>query len=305
MSKKLIECVPNFSNGRDPEVLQKIMAPFFAAQDVQVLDYSQDKDHNRAVVTLVGTPEDLENSVVEAVGIAAQLIDLRKHQGEHPRMGATDVVPFVPIRNASVQDCIELSKRVGERIAKEHHIPVYLYEESATDPSRVNLAHIRKGQFEGFAEKIKEAEWKPDYGEAEIHPSAGVVAVGAREFLVAYNINLDTDKLEIADAIARKVRHIGGGFRFVKGMGVELSDRNQVQVSMNLTNFHKSHIYQVFETVKMEARRYGVNVVGSEIIGLVPLAALVDTANYYLQLEDFGLDQVIEARLLGDSSNEE
>lgn len=305
MSKKLIECVPNFSNGRDPEVLQKIMAPFFAAPDVQVLDYSQDKDHNRAVVTLVGTPEDLENSVVEAVGIAAQLIDLRQHQGEHPRMGATDVVPFVPIRNASVQDCIDLSKRVGERIAKEHHIPVYLYEESATDPERVNLARIRKGQFEGFAEKIKDPAWKPDYGEAEIHPSAGVVAVGAREFLVAYNINLDTDKLEIADAIARKVRHIGGGFRYVKGMGVELSDRRQVQVSMNLTNFHKSHIYQVFETVKMEARRYGVNVVGSEIIGLVPLAALVDTANYYLQLEDFGQDQVIEARLLGDPSHEE
>ena len=298
MSNKLIECVPNFSNGRDPEVLQKILAPFFRDSNIKVLDYSQDEDHNRAVVTIIGNPEALEPAVVEAVGIAAELIDLREHQGEHPRMGATDVIPFVPIRNADLKDCDELAKRVGQRIADEHKIPVYLYEESASAPHRKNLARVRKGQFEGFAEKIKEDDWKPDFGPEEIHPSAGAVAIGARQFLVAYNINLDTDKLELADAIARKVRHVGGGFRFVKGMGVELQDRGQVQVSMNLTNFEKSHIYQVFEMVKVEARRYGVNVVGSEIIGLLPMAALVDTASYYLQLEDFSMEQVIEARLL-------
>lgn len=300
MSNKLIECVPNFSNGNDPEVLQKILAPFFQDSNIKVLDYSQDEDHNRAVVTVIGSPEALEPAVVEAVGIAAELIDLRQHKGEHPRMGATDVIPFIPIKNADVKDCDELAKRVGERIAKEHKIPVYLYEDSASAPGRKNLAAIRKGQFEGFAEKIKDEAWKPDFGPDEIHPSAGVVAVGARQFLVAYNINLDTDKLEIADAIARKVRHVGGGLRFVKGMGVELQDRGQVQVSMNLTNFEKSHIYQVFEMVKMEAKRYGVNVVGSEVIGLIPLAALVDTAAYYLQLEDFTMEQVIEARLLED-----
>lgn len=300
MAKQLVECVPNFSNGRDPEVLQKILAPFFAEEDVKVLDYSQDADHNRAVVTLVGTPEALEKTVVEAVGIAAELIDLTKHEGAHPRMGATDVIPFVPIRNIEVAECVELSKRVAEKIAQQHKIPVYLYEDSASSPGRKNLSKIRKGQFEGFAEKIKEEEWKPDFGEAEIHPTAGVVAVGAREYLVAYNINLDTDNLEIADAIAKRIRHIGGGFRYVKGMGVELKERKQVQVSMNLTNFRKSHIYQVFETVIMEAARYGVNVVGSEIIGLVPLAALVDTVEYYLRVEDFSIDQVVEARLLGE-----
>lgn len=298
--KKLIECVPNFSNGRDPEILQKILAPFFANSDVRVLDYSQDKDHNRAVVTLVGTPEALEETVVEAVGIAADLIDLREHEGEHPRMGATDVIPFVPIKNTCIKECDELAKRVGEKIAERHNIPVYLYEESASNPERKNLAKIRKGQFEGFAAKIQEEAWKPDFGPSEIHPSAGVVAVGAREFLIAYNINLGTNKLEFADSIARRVRHLGGGLRFVKGMGVELSERNQVQVSMNLTNFNKSHLYQVFELVKVEAARYGVNVVGSEVIGLIPLAALVDTAAYYLQLENFTTDQVIEARLLED-----
>ncbi|MDO5015730.1 MAG: glutamate formimidoyltransferase [Eubacteriales bacterium] len=298
MSNQLIECVPNFSNGRDPEVMQQILAPFFRNPEIRVLDYSQDADHNRGVVTLIGSPEALEPAIVEAVGVAARLIDLRKHHGAHPRMGATDVIPFVPIRNCTVQDCDELAKRVGKRIGEEHKIPVYLYEDSATSPNRKNLAKIRKGEFEGFADKIREDEWKPDFGPQEIHPSAGVVAIGARQFLIAYNINLDTDKLEIADAIAKKVRFVGGGFRFVKAMGVELHERNQVQVSMNLTNFEKSHIYQVFEAVKMEARRYGVNVVGSEVIGLAPMAALLDTAAYYLQLEGFTAEQVIETRLL-------
>lgn len=300
MANSIIECVPNFSNGRDPEVLQKIIAPFFAEKEVKVLDYSQDENHNRAVVTVIGSPEALERSMVKACGIAAELIDLRSHQGEHPRMGATDVIPFIPIRNASIEDCNELAKRVGRAIAEQYGIPVYLYEESASAPGRKNLATVRKGEFEGFAEKIKQPEWQPDFGPAEVHPSAGCVAVGAREPLIAYNINLGTDQLDIAAAIGKKIRHIGGGFRYVKAMGVDLADRGIVQVSINMTNFRKSHLYQVFEMVKMEAARYGVPVIGSEVIGLLPMEALVDTASYYLRLEHFSHDQVIEARLLED-----
>lgn len=298
MAKSIIECVPNFSNGRDPEVLQKIIAPFFAEKEVKVLDYSQDENHNRAVVTVIGTPEALERSMVQACGIAAELIDLREHKGEHPRMGATDVIPFIPIRNASIEDCNELAKRVGAAIAEQHKIPVYLYEESASAPHRKNLATVRKGEFEGFPEKIQQDEWKPDFGPAEVHSSAGCVAVGAREPLIAYNINLGTDNLEIATAIGKKIRHVGGGFRYVKAMGVDLADRGIVQVSINMTNFRKSHLYQVFEMVKVEAARYGVPVIGSEVIGLLPMEALVDTASYYLRLEGFSHDQVIEARLL-------
>lgn len=300
MFKQIIECVPNFSNGKDPEVLQKILAPFYAEKEVKVLDYSQDEDHNRAVVTVIGTADGLERSMVQACGIAAELIDLRHHKGEHPRMGATDVIPFIPIRNASIEDCDALAKRVGKAISEQYKIPVYLYEESATSTTRKNLAAIRKGEFEGFAEKIKEPEWKPDFGPAEIHPSAGVVACGAREPLIAWNVNLGCNNLEIASAIAKKIRHIGGGFRFVKAMGVELSDRGIVQVSINMTNYKKSHLYQVFEAVKVEAARYGVPVIGSEVIGLLPMEALMDTACYYLQLEDFKTAQVIEARLLED-----
>lgn len=298
MAQTLIECIPNFSNGTDPEILEKIMVPFFEEKEVKVLDYSQDENHNRAVVTVIGSPEGLEKSVVKACGIASELIDLRQHKGEHPRMGATDVIPFVPIRNATVEDCDQLANRVGKAIAEQFDIPVYLYEESAKQTNRKNLATIRKGQFEGFAEKIQDPEWKPDYGKAEIHPSAGVVAVGAREPLIAFNINLSTSNLEIASAIAKKIRHIGGGYRYVKAMGVDLPDRGIVQVSINMTNFRKSHLYQVFETVKMEAARYGVSVVGSEVIGLLPMEALVDTADYYLRLENFDSRQVIESRLL-------
>lgn len=300
MFSQVIECVPNFSNGRDPEVLQKIMAPFYAEKEVKVLDYSQDEDHNRAVVTVIGTAAGLERSMVRAAGLAAELIDLRKHEGAHPRMGATDVVPFIPIRNATVEDCDALARRVGQLIAEKYGIPVYLYEESATRPERQNLANIRKGQFEGFAEKIKDPAWAPDFGQAEVHPSAGVTAVGAREPLIAYNINLGTDNLDIATAIAKKIRFIGGGFRYCKAMGVDLVDRGIVQVSINMTNYKKTHLYQVFSAVKTEAARYGVPVIGSEVIGLLPMEALVDTAMYYLQLEGFETSQVIEARLLED-----
>ena len=298
MMNKIIECVPNFSNGRDPEVLEKIIAPFRGKENVKLLGYESDKDHNRSVVTVIGEPEELKKTVVEAIGIAAGLIDLRKHEGAHPRMGATDVVPFIPIKNSTMEECIELSKEVGKLIWEQHKIPVFLYEKSASAPSRENLSNIRKGQFEGMAEKVKQPEWKPDFGGTEIHPSAGVTAVGCRMPLVAFNVNLATNDLSIADKIAKKVRYIGGGLRFVKAMGVDLTERGIVQVSMNMTDYTKTSLYQSYEMVKMEAKRYGVNVVGTEIVGLTPMAALMDVASYYLQIENFEFSQIIEARLL-------
>lgn len=302
---QVIESVPNFSTGRDPEKLDKILEPLRRQKGLKLLDYSSDEDHNRAVVTVMGDAAALEEGLFEAIKVASEVIDLTKHEGEHPRMGATDVVPFIPIKDATVDECTELAERLGERVAKELKIPIYLYEDSARSPGRKNLAKIRKGQFEGFAEKIQDPEWAPDFGEAKLHPTAGATVMGARMPLIAYNVNLDTNDLGIADAIARKVRHIGGGLRFVKGMGVELKERDIVQVSMNLVNYEKSAIYQVFEMVKMEARRYGVNVIGSELIGLAPMAALINSAVYYLQIEDFHPEQIIEYRLLeGDEDAE-
>ena len=213
-------------------------------------------------------------------------------------MGATDVVPFIPIKNSTMEECIELSKEVGKLIWEQHKIPVFLYEKSASSPARENLSNIRKGQFEGMAEKVKQPEWKPDFGGTEIHPSAGVTAVGCRMPLVAFNVNLATNDLSIADKIAKKVRYIGGGLRFVKAMGVDLTERGIVQVSMNMTDYTKTALYQSYEMVKMEAKRYGVNVVGTEIVGLTPMAALMDVASYYLQIENFEFSQIIEARLL-------
>lgn len=293
-----MECVPNFSEGRDRAKIDAIVEPFRGKKDVKLLDYSNDEDHNRMVVTVVGEPEALKNAVIEAIGVAVRLIDLRTHQGQHPRMGAADVVPFIPIKNCTEAEAIELSKEVGEKVAELYGLPVYLYEKSATAPNRENLASIRKGQFEGFAEKIKLPEWKPDYGPAEQHPTAGTVAIGARMPLVAYNINLNTPDLEIATAIAKRIRFIGGGLRFCKAMGVDLADRGITQVSINMTDFTRTHLYQAMEMVRFEARRYGVSVAGSEIIGLVPMDALVDTCQYYLGLEGFSSDQVIEKRIM-------
>jgi len=294
---QIIECVPNYSEGRDLKKVEKIVDCFRAKEGVKLLDYSSDKDHNRSVVTVVGEKEALRDAVIESIGKAIELIDLTKHEGQHPRMGAIDVIPFIPVKNATVEECDALAKEVAQIASEKYNFPFFLYEDSASAKHRKNLAKIRKGQFEGMAEKMEDPKWKPDFGPETIHPTAGVAAIGARFPLVAYNINLDTDKIEIADKIARQVRHISGGFRYVKAMGVELTERNQVQVSMNLTNYTKSAMYRIFETVKMEAKRYGVTVVGSEVIGLVPMAALVDCAEYYLQIEDFDINQVLEARL--------
>jgi len=298
MWNKLIECVPNISEGRRRDVAEAI-AQAADGPGRRVIDLSMDPDHNRSVITIVGEPDGLLDGVLGLASKAAELIDLNVHRGEHPRMGAVDVIPFIPVRGVTMADCIDLSRRVGERIAEELAIPVYLYEESATREERRNLATIRKGQFEGFAEKIRDPQWEPDFGEARIHPTAGVVAVGAREFLIAYNIDLATSDLSVAKEIARAVRYSSGGLRYVKALGFPLSEKGIVQVSMNLTNFKKTPILRVFELVKREAERWGVMVIGSEIVGTLPRSALYDVARMALQVRDFSDDLILEERIEG------
>lgn len=296
---KLLECVPNYSEGRDVAKVEKIVDCFRGKAGVKLLDYSSDKDHNRTVVTVIGEPEPLVSAVVESVGRAVELIDMTKHEGQHPRMGAADVIPFIPVKNATVEDADAAAKAAAKEASEKFGQPFFLYEQSATAPHRVNLSDIRKGQFEGMAEKMKDKSlWKPDFGPETIHPTGGVTAIGARPPLVAYNVNLATDNPEIAKSIVKAVRYINGGFRYCKAMPVALEERGIVQVSMNLTDFSKTAIYRVFEAVKTEARRWGVNVIGSEIVGLVPMQALTDCAEYYLQLENFSAEQVLESRLI-------
>ena len=295
--RKLMECVPNFSEGRDKEVVEKIIDEARKIEGITILDYSSDKDHNRTVLTMIGSPEQVKEAAINSAKKAAELIDMSKHEGAHPRMGATDVIPFTPVANVTIDDCIEVAKEVGTEIGS-WGIPVYLYEDAATKPERQNLAKVRKGQYEGFFEKIKEEEWKPDFGPQEMNAKSGCTAVGARVPLVAFNINLDTPDVEIADKIAKKIRYIGGGLRYVKAIGLKLEERNQTQVSMNLVNYEKTAVYQAFEMVKMEARRYGVSVVGSEVIGTVPMKSLLDVAEYYLQVENYNINQILEKRLL-------
>lgn len=299
--RTVIECVPNISEGRDRERVREIADAVRATPGARLLDVSSDTSHNRSVLTFVGDTAALRAAVAALFDAAIPRIDLTRHRGEHPRMGAVDVVPFIPIRGTDVEECVALSREVAAEIASRHQIPVYLYEDSATSEARRNLAEIRKGEFEGFAEKMKDPKWSPDFGPSLPHPTAGVVAVGARPPLIAYNINLGTRDLRVADTIARSIRHIGGGFRFVKAMGVELADRGQVQVSINMTNFKKTPLHRVFECVKSEAERYGVPIVGSEIIGLTPAEALFLAAEHYLRLEKFSSNQVLEMRLLEET----
>ena len=294
---KLLECVPNYSEGRDLGKVEKIVDCFRGKAGVKLLDYSSDKDHNRTVVTVIGEIEPLKAAVTESVGRALELIDMTKHEGQHPRMGAVDVIPFIPVKNASAEDADAAAKAFAAAAYEKYGQPFFLYEQSASAPHRANLADVRKGQFEGMAEKMKDPLWKPDFGET-IHPTGGVTAIGARPPLVAFNVNLATDNIEIAKNIVKAVRYINGGFRYCKAMPVALEERGIVQVSMNLTDFTKTAIYRVFEAIRTEAKRYGVNVIGSEVVGLVPMQALVDCAEYYLQLENFSVEQVLESRLI-------
>ncbi|NWG14195.1 MAG: glutamate formimidoyltransferase [Acidobacteria bacterium] len=296
--KKIVECIPNFSEGRRREVVDALAEALTSAPGVALLDSEMDAAHNRCVITVAGAPEALADCVVRAVGKAAELIDLRNHRGEHPRIGAADVIPLVPISGTTMDECIALSERIGAEIASRYGIPVYLYEQSARVPSRQDLAYIRKGEFETLREEIATVpERKPDFGPLAVHPSAGATVVGARFPLIAYNVYLHTSDLKVAQAVARAVRNSSGGLRYVKALGFEIKERGQVQVSMNLTNFEATPIFRVFEMVKREAERYGVAVASSEIVGLVPQKALDDCADYYLRLEGFSTRQVLENRL--------
>ncbi len=295
--RPLVECVPNFSEGRRLEVIQAIVAALQqGGGEAQVLDVSSDPDHNRTVVTMVGSPAGVEAAAYAGIAKAAELIDLNQHTGEHPRMGATDVVPFIPIRDITLGECVAIARRLGVRVANELNIPVYLYEAAATRPERENLANIRKGEYEGIkAEIATHPAREPDFGPKFVGP-AGATVIGARQFLVAYNIYLETDKVEVAEKVAKAVRHLSGGLRFVKAKGF-LVGQGQAQVSMNLTDFTKTPIARVQEMVRREAARYGVNVTRSELVGMIPQAALVDAAQWYLQLDNLTPDQILENRI--------
>jgi glutamate formiminotransferase / 5-formyltetrahydrofolate cyclo-ligase len=297
--KSLIECIPNISEGRRPEVVAAIRdAALAASRDVLLLDSTSDADHNRSVLTFLGDGPALVDAMAAMVAAAVERIDLRSHRGAHPRLGAVDVVPFVPVRGATAAECVALAKELGARLGERLSLPVFLYEDAAASEERRNLAAIRKGEFEGLGKKMADPAWKPDFGPSAPHPTAGATVVGARTFLVAYNINLGTSDKAIADRIAKVIRHIGGGYRYVKAMGVLLEDRKVAQVSINMTNFEKTPLHRVFETVKSEAERHGVPIVGSEIVGLVPQGALVAAAEHYLRLESDPTPQVLENKLL-------
>jgi glutamate formiminotransferase / formiminotetrahydrofolate cyclodeaminase len=295
---KIIECVPNFSEGRNKEIVDSLAAALAGVSGVVLLDAEMDAAHNRSVISVAGDPEAVAGGVIAAVGKAAELIDLRHHKGEHPRIGATDVIPFVPIAEISMEECVEVSVQVARTIAERYGIPTYLYELSARIPERQDLSSIRKGQFEQLREEIRTAaDRTPDFGPCEVHPSAGATAVGARFPLIAYNIYLQTQDISVAKEIARTIRFSSGGLRHVKALGFPVRDRNQVQVSINLTNYEETPIYRVFDLVCREAEGYGVSVASSEIVGLVPQKALDDSARHFLRLENFGRHQILENRL--------
>ena len=298
----LIECVPNFSEGERPDVVEAIVAKVRAESPARILDLQSDASHNRSVLTLAGDPDSLSRAIQALITACLPVIDLRSHRGEHPRMGAVDVVPFIPLEGATIKDCVALARKVGEAIATAHGIPVFLYEDAATAPHRKGLEDIRRGQFEGLAAKLLDPLWQPDFGPSEPHPSFGAVVVGARMPLIAFNVNLNTDDVEVAKKIAKGIRHSTGGYRFVKAMGliVEVNGRKVAQVSMNMTDFTKTPLFRVVETIRNEAARYGVAIAGSEIVGLVPAQALLDSAEHYLQLTGFRAAQVLETRLRGE-----
>jgi glutamate formiminotransferase/formiminotetrahydrofolate cyclodeaminase len=292
---RLVECIPNFSEARRPEVIDEIVAAITSVPGIHLLDRSSDLDHNRTVITFVGPPQEVEEAAFRAIRTAAQRIDLNQHRGEHPRIGATDVCPFVPLEGVSMEECVAMARRLGERVGRELGIPVYLYEYAATRPDRVNLENIRRGQYEGLKEEIAtNPERFPDFGPAQLGP-AGATVIGARDPLIAFNVYLTTDDVEIARRIASAIRHSSGGLRYVKALGLLVEGR--AQVSMNLTNYLKTPLARVVEMIRREAARYGVAIHHSELIGLIPQRALIDAAVWYLQLDAFQPDQVLENRL--------
>jgi glutamate formiminotransferase / 5-formyltetrahydrofolate cyclo-ligase len=293
----IIESIPNISEGRRPEVVERIVGAVRATPGVRVLDHSSDRSHNRSVITLAGDPTSIKTAILALYEAAVPAIDLRTHSGEHPRVGAVDVVPFVPIEDVTMSDCVTLAREVAAEVAARFDIPVFLYEEASDNPARRNLEDIRRGEFEGLAAKLSSDGWKPDFGPAAPHLSAGASVIGARMPLIAYNINLNTDRLDVAKKIAAAIRHSSGGLRYVKAMGVKLEERNLAQVSINLTNYQKTPVHRVFDMVAREAARYGVGILESEVIGLIPAAALVGAAEHYLQLERFSAAQILENKL--------
>jgi len=296
--KRLIECVPNFSEGRDAAKVDAIVAAMRAVAGVYVLDREMDADHNRCVITLAGEPEPVAEAALAGIGKAVELIDLTRHSGAHPRIGACDVLPFIPVEGVAIEDCVHLAKKVGAEIWNRYKVPVYFYEAAAQRPDRGNLENIRRGQFEGLRDEApRNPDRAPDVGGPALHATAGATVVGARKFLVAYNINLNTPDVEIANKIAKAIRFSSGGLRFAKAMGVNLKARGLAQVSINMTDFEQTPLHRVFEMVKREAERYGVMPVGSEIVGLIPKRAIEMTADFYLQLENFSPEQVLENRL--------
>jgi glutamate formiminotransferase / formiminotetrahydrofolate cyclodeaminase len=296
--KRLVECVANFSEGRDLKVLDAIVTAIRSAEAVQVLDLQMDVDHHRSVVTFVGPTESIGEASLRAIGKAAELIDLNRHSGKHPRIGAADVIPFVPLRHVTLKDCVAIAHYVGEQAWHRFQVPTYFYEAAAKRPDRIRLEHIRRGQFEGLRQDLESGcDRLPDFG-TKLHPTAGATAVGARNLLIAYNINLNTPDVRVARAIARAIRESNGGLPHVKALGIELKARNQAQVSMNLTAFEKTPMHQVFEQVRREAKKHGVEITGSQLVGLVPRKALEAAASHYLEIEDFESDDVLENRLV-------
>ncbi len=293
----IIESIPNISEGRRPDVIERLAAAIRTTPGARLLDHSSDASHNRSVFTLAGDAGSVRAAILALYAVAVDTIDLRTHRGEHPRLGAVDVVPFVPIEGVSMAECVALAKDVAAAVAERYRVPVFLYEEASNNAARKNLEDIRRGEFEGLAAKMSSPGWAPDFGPSTPHETAGASVIGARMPLIAYNINLNTDRLDVAKKIAAAIRHSSGGLRYVKAMGVMLEDRRLAQVSMNLTNYEKTPIFRVFDLVKREAARYGVSILESEVVGLVPSAALVRSAEYYLQLDRFSDEQILEKKL--------
>ena len=298
MVGQLIECVPNFSEGRRKDVIEAIVEPFKKHKGCYLFDYRADENHNRLVISLAGQPEPICEALLEASKVAVEKIDLNVHEGAHPRMGAVDVIPFTPISGISMEDCVDLARNFGRRFYDELDVPVYYYEEAAIRPDRTRLEVIRKGQFEGLKHEISKPERHPDVGEPRLHPTAGATVIGARKFLVAFNVNLNTTDVEIAKKIAKRIRASGGGFTAIKGIGLALEDKGLVQVSMNIVDFDKTAMYRALEFVRMEAARWGVTVNGTEVYGMVPAAAILQSAAYYMQIDGFEPSQILELKLL-------